>query len=127
MIEWDLPNVHHLQVVVPKQAIDVMGHVNNTEYLRFMEQIAWHHTQAPRTGNRQTLQRALAYAGEHTLHRLAASPAAVVGSSVRHCRHLDTALTWTRSLLSFWITSQSERWATRIASVCSRCRWRSST
>ena len=46
MIEWDLPNVHHLQVVVPKQAIDVMGHVNNTEYLRFMEQIAWHHTQA---------------------------------------------------------------------------------
>ena len=44
MINWDLPNVHELTVTVPAEAIDVMGHVNNTEYLRFMEQIAWHHT-----------------------------------------------------------------------------------
>lgn len=44
MTNWDLPNVHELTVTVPAEAIDVMGHVNNTEYLRFMEQIAWHHT-----------------------------------------------------------------------------------
>ncbi|MEQ3636233.1 MAG: acyl-CoA thioesterase [Thalassolituus sp.] len=36
--------MHELTVTVPAEAIDVMGHVNNTEYLRFMEQIAWHHT-----------------------------------------------------------------------------------
>ena len=35
MINWDLPNVHELTVTVPAEAIDVMGHVNNTEYLRF--------------------------------------------------------------------------------------------
>lgn len=45
MIEWDLPNVHHLKVVVPPESIDVFGHVNNTEYLRFLEQVAWQHTQ----------------------------------------------------------------------------------
>ncbi|HBC17655.1 MAG TPA: acyl-CoA thioesterase [Alcanivorax sp.] len=44
MINWDLPNVHELAVTVPAEAIDVMGHVNNTEYLRFMEKIAWDHT-----------------------------------------------------------------------------------
>lgn len=45
MIEWDLPNVHQLEVVVPPESIDVLGHVNNTEYLRFLERIAWQHTQ----------------------------------------------------------------------------------
>ncbi|MZR61964.1 thioesterase family protein [Alcanivorax sp. DP30] len=43
-MNWDLANVHVLEVTVPAESIDVMGHVNNTEYLRFMEQIAWHHT-----------------------------------------------------------------------------------
>lgn len=43
-MNWDLPNVHVLEFVVPAESIDVMGHVNNTEYLRFMEQIAWDHT-----------------------------------------------------------------------------------
>ena len=44
MINWDLPSVHELAVTVPAEAIDPMGHVNNTEYLRFMEKIAWDHT-----------------------------------------------------------------------------------
>ncbi|MCK0152692.1 acyl-CoA thioesterase [Alcanivorax sp. S6407] len=44
MINWDLANVHVLEFTVPAESIDVMGHVNNTEYLRFMEQIAWDHT-----------------------------------------------------------------------------------
>lgn len=45
MINWDLPDVHYLEVVVPPESIDLFGHVNNTEYLRFMEKIAWQHTQ----------------------------------------------------------------------------------
>ena len=45
MIEWDLPNVHELEVVVAPESIDVLGHLNNTEYLRYMEKIAWQHTQ----------------------------------------------------------------------------------
>ncbi len=43
-MNWDLANVHVMEFVVPAESIDVMGHVNNTEYLRFMEQIAWDHT-----------------------------------------------------------------------------------
>lgn len=45
MSDWDLPDVHYLKVVVPPESIDVLGHVNNTEYLRFLEKIAWQHTQ----------------------------------------------------------------------------------
>lgn len=44
MIKWDLSTPYTMPVVVPASAIDVMGHVNNTEYLRFMEQIAWDHS-----------------------------------------------------------------------------------
>ncbi len=46
MIGWDLPGVHQIEVVVPPEAIDLFGHVNNTEYLRFLEKVAWHHTQS---------------------------------------------------------------------------------
>ncbi len=45
MINWDLPDVHQIEVVVAPESIDVLGHVNNTEYLRYMEKIAWQHTQ----------------------------------------------------------------------------------
>ena len=45
MIHWDLPDVHQIEVVVAPESIDVLGHVNNTEYLRYMEKIAWQHTQ----------------------------------------------------------------------------------
>ncbi|HCI09517.1 MAG TPA: acyl-CoA thioesterase, partial [Alcanivorax sp.] len=37
MIHWDLPDVHQIEVVVAPESIDVLGHVNNTEYLRYME------------------------------------------------------------------------------------------
>ena len=45
MIHWDLPDVHQIEVVVAPESIDVLGHVNNTEYLRYMEKIAWQPTQ----------------------------------------------------------------------------------
>lgn len=43
---WDLPNPHIMSMTVPTAAIDVMGHANNVEYLRWLEQIAWDHTRA---------------------------------------------------------------------------------
>lgn len=46
MIQWDLPEVYSIEVVVLPESIDLFGHVNNTEYLRFLEQVAWQHTGA---------------------------------------------------------------------------------
>jgi len=43
---WDLPSPHIMTMTVPAAAIDVMGHANNVEYLRWLEQIAWDHTRA---------------------------------------------------------------------------------
>lgn len=43
---WDLPSPHIMTMTVPTAAIDVMGHANNVEYLRWLEQIAWDHTRA---------------------------------------------------------------------------------
>jgi acyl-CoA thioester hydrolase len=43
---WDLPDPHIMTMNVPTAAIDVMGHANNVEYLRWLEQIAWDHTRA---------------------------------------------------------------------------------
>lgn len=43
---WDLPNVYVMPLTVSAAAIDVMGHANNCEYLRWLEQIAWQHTRS---------------------------------------------------------------------------------
>lgn len=43
---WDLPNPYIFRMVVPTAAIDVMGHANNVEYLRWLENVAWDHTQS---------------------------------------------------------------------------------
>jgi acyl-CoA thioester hydrolase len=43
-LEWDLPNVHEVPMTVSADAIDVMGHANNAEYLRWLEKVAWDHT-----------------------------------------------------------------------------------
>lgn len=45
-LPWDLPNVHEVAFTVPPEAIDVMGHANNAEYLKWLEIIAWEHTTA---------------------------------------------------------------------------------
>ncbi|MGB1221777.1 MAG: acyl-CoA thioesterase [Alcanivoracaceae bacterium] len=46
MTAWDLPEPYVLTMTVPDEAIDVMGHANNCEYLRWLERIAWAHTEA---------------------------------------------------------------------------------
>ena len=43
--EWDLPGPWVLEMTVPDSAIDVLGHANNCEYLRWLENIAWAHSQ----------------------------------------------------------------------------------
>ena len=46
MTAWDLPDPYLISMTVPDEAIDVMGHANNCEYLRWLERIAWAHTEA---------------------------------------------------------------------------------
>ena len=41
---WDLPDPWILDMTVPESAIDVLGHANNCEYLRWLEEIAWAHS-----------------------------------------------------------------------------------
>lgn len=44
MNDWDYcdPFIHRVQV--GEDAIDVMGHVNNVQYLRWLEEAAWKHS-----------------------------------------------------------------------------------
>jgi acyl-CoA thioester hydrolase len=45
-MNWDLPNPHILPLTIGADAIDHYGHVNNAEYLRFIEQVSWQHSQS---------------------------------------------------------------------------------
>ena len=42
--------VFAITLQVPDSAIDLLGHTNNVEYLRWLEQAAWAHTEALRLG-----------------------------------------------------------------------------
>nr|MBV6630740.1 acyl-CoA thioesterase [Oceanococcus sp. HetDA_MAG_MS8] len=44
-MDWDLPQPFVWSVQVPPSAIDIMGHVNNVQYLQWLERCAWEHTQ----------------------------------------------------------------------------------
>ena len=39
-----MPRIHEKTVTVGDESIDVLGHVNNREYLRWMEEVALEHT-----------------------------------------------------------------------------------
>ena len=43
-IAWDLPGPHVLPVDVAPAHIDLMRHVNNVEYLQWLEDVAWDHS-----------------------------------------------------------------------------------
>ncbi|CAH1042169.1 acyl-CoA thioesterase [Halomonas sp. TD01] len=45
-MEWALPNPFVIDLQVASEAIDVYQHVNNSEYLRWVEQISWAHSEA---------------------------------------------------------------------------------
>ena len=41
-----MPRIHHRSLIVSAESIDAVGHVNNREYLRWMEDIAVEHSAA---------------------------------------------------------------------------------
>ncbi|HET8791321.1 MAG TPA: acyl-CoA thioesterase, partial [Modicisalibacter sp.] len=43
-MNWDLPTPFVIDITVDEAAIDHYGHVNNAEYLRWIEQISWAHS-----------------------------------------------------------------------------------
>ena len=43
---WDHPHPHVFRMAVGADSIDLMGHANNVEYLRWLEQAAWSHSNA---------------------------------------------------------------------------------
>ncbi|MBZ9558156.1 MULTISPECIES: thioesterase family protein [unclassified Modicisalibacter] len=43
-MNWDLPTPFVIEHVVDESAIDHYGHVNNAEYLRWIEQASWTHS-----------------------------------------------------------------------------------
>lgn len=44
MTDWDFPEPHLVSVTVSSADIDIMGHTNNVVYLRWLEQLAWSHS-----------------------------------------------------------------------------------
>ncbi len=45
-MEWALPEPFVINIGVADEAIDAYQHVNNSEYLRWVEQISWAHSEA---------------------------------------------------------------------------------
>ncbi|MEE3110885.1 MAG: acyl-CoA thioesterase, partial [Pseudomonadota bacterium] len=43
-MEWALPDPFVIDLNVLPEAIDAYQHVNNSEYLRWVEQISWAHS-----------------------------------------------------------------------------------
>lgn len=45
-LSWDCPHAYVLPVTVATEHTDVMGHTNNVQYLRWLEDCAWAHSTA---------------------------------------------------------------------------------
>ncbi len=45
-IKWDYPSPHTLELGVDEADTDLLGHTNNVSYLRWLEQVAWDHSNA---------------------------------------------------------------------------------
>ncbi len=45
-MDWELPEPFVIEFVVEASAIDEYGHVNNAEYLRWIERVSWAHSDA---------------------------------------------------------------------------------
>ena len=44
-IKWDYANPHIIKLNVEAKHIDAVGHVNNVVYLRWLERVAWNHSE----------------------------------------------------------------------------------
>jgi acyl-CoA thioester hydrolase len=45
-LNWDYTNPHIIELQVENKHIDIIGHVNNVVYLRWLEKVAWHHSES---------------------------------------------------------------------------------
>lgn len=45
-LEWDLPGPFVLELAVEASAIDEYDHANNADYLRWIEQVCWAHSES---------------------------------------------------------------------------------
>ena len=43
-LEWDYPNPYIMELSVREKDIDIMGHTNNVVYLKWLEKVAWEHS-----------------------------------------------------------------------------------
>jgi len=64
--DWDITNPHTIKLKVNSELIDVLGHVNNTEYLKWMEQVAWSHCDALEMNYQKWKQLGYAWVARHT-------------------------------------------------------------
>lgn len=66
-----MPRIYDMPIAVGAQSIDVLGHVNNREYLRWMEEAALEHTAAQGWPTERYLQLGCAWvAAEHRIQYL---------------------------------------------------------
>lgn len=49
-LPWDHPDVFSIELGATRADVDRLGHVNNTVYLQWCEQIAWRHAEAVGVG-----------------------------------------------------------------------------
>jgi len=73
-MNWDLPNPFCIPLSISAEAIDHYGHVNNAEYLKFIEAVSWQHSQqlGLNLADYQALDRAMVVA-RHELDYLASA------------------------------------------------------
>jgi acyl-CoA thioester hydrolase len=95
-LKWDYPEPHRLDITVAESDTDILGHTNNVTYLRWLEQVAWAHSNALGLDwpEYQRLKRAMVVR-RHELDYLAPS---FVGDELVAC----TWLTGNDGKLSLW-------------------------
>lgn len=64
--DWDEPKAHRFLHVVTGDHIDLMGHANNCEYLKWMEQAAWDHCDSIGMGFKNWLKLGYGWVVHHT-------------------------------------------------------------
>lgn len=89
--KWDHPPAHTYSMTVGSGSIDVLGHANNCEYLKWMEQAAWSHCEAINMDFAQWQKLGFAWVAHHTeIDYLAAAFAndeLVIGTWISHNDH----------------------------------------
>ncbi|MGM0563088.1 MAG: acyl-CoA thioesterase [Pseudomonadota bacterium] len=92
-LAWDWPSPFTLEVEVKDDQIDLLGHTNNCEYLKWCEMMAWAHSEHLGLGIREYRELGYGMAAVHTeLDYLAATFAGeklAVATWVRQCDRIS--------------------------------------